>query len=65
MKKNTLILFLASTFFLADTAYADKNTVIEVPTLEGEIVLDGVPDEAFWSKAATVELSLQIIFPRR
>jgi Domain of unknown function (DUF5916)/Carbohydrate family 9 binding domain-like len=59
MKKNTLLLFLASALLVTNTAYADKNTVIEVPTLEGEIVLDGVPDEAFWSKAATVELDIE------
>jgi hypothetical protein len=35
---------------------ADPTTVTEVPAVEGELILDGVPDEDFWAKAAQIEL---------
>jgi Domain of unknown function (DUF5916)/Carbohydrate family 9 binding domain-like len=59
MKKYTLALLSLCTFFITNIAYADKNTTIEVPTLKGEIVLDGVPDEAFWSQARSVEMDVE------
>jgi Domain of unknown function (DUF5916)/Carbohydrate family 9 binding domain-like len=59
MKKNINALVLLCIIFSSSAAYADKATIIEVPTLEGELVLDGVPDEAFWSRAATVDLNIE------
>jgi hypothetical protein len=59
MKKNINALFLLCIIFASSAAYADKTTIIEVPTLEGELVLDGVPDEAFWSRATAVDLNIE------
>lgn len=56
MKKNIGSALIFLSIFSAHAASADQNTVIEVPTLEGEVVLDGVPDEAFWTQARSVEL---------
>ncbi len=43
-------------FLAAPMAFADPGTITEVPTVTGELVLDGIPDEAFWAQAAQIEL---------
>jgi Domain of unknown function (DUF5916)/Carbohydrate family 9 binding domain-like len=49
-----LILLLSSS-----AGWANKNNVIEVPNLQGEVVLDGVLDEALWQQAKQVELDIE------
>ena len=49
------VLFVVA-FLSSQTSYADQNTIIDVPTLSGDVVIDGVPDEDFWSQARTIEL---------
>ena len=38
---------------------ANPGTIIEVPTLSGDVVIDGIPDEDFWLKAKTVQLDIE------
>ncbi len=56
MDFRTLAALFVAASLSSQASYADKNTIIDVPTLSGDIVLDGVPDEAFWSQARSVEL---------
>ena len=48
------VLFVVA-FLSSQSSYADQNTIIDVPTLSGDVVIDGVPDEDFWSQARTIE----------
>jgi len=59
MKKTICLSLLSAAIISSQSSHADQKTIIEVPTLQGEIVLDGVPDEAFWSQARTVELDIE------
>jgi len=54
-----LALFLLGSVFFAPTILANPDTIIEVPTLSGEVVIDGVPDEDFWKQARTIELDIE------
>jgi len=45
--------------FASAPVLADSSNITEVPTLQGDITLDGVPDEAFWEGAAKVELTYE------
>ncbi len=38
---------------------ADPASIIEAPTLSGDVVIDGVPDDDFWQKAIAVELDIK------
>ena len=50
---------LCSCLVFSCATIADPATIIEVPTLSGDVVIDGVPDEDFWQKARTVELNIE------
>ncbi len=52
------VLFVVA-FLSSQSSYADQNTIIDVPTLSGDVVIDGVPDEDFWSQARTIELTYE------
>ena len=52
------VLFVVA-FLSSQTSYADQNTIIDVPTLSADVVIDGVPDEDFWSQARTIELTYE------
>ncbi|MGH8049773.1 MAG: DUF5916 domain-containing protein [Arenimonas sp.] len=47
------------TLAFSHTLSANPSTIIEVPTLSGDVVIDGVPDEDFWLKAKTVQLEIE------
>lgn len=47
------------TLAFSQTISANPGTIIEVPTLSGDVVIDGIPDEDFWLKAKTVQLDIE------
>ncbi len=59
MKIFRLAMLCIGTLGFSSQTFADPNTVIEVPTLSGEVVIDGVPDEDFWREARSVELDFE------
>ncbi|MEO8002955.1 MAG: DUF5916 domain-containing protein [Arenimonas sp.] len=59
MNISRLALFSLGSIFFAPTILANPDMLIEVPTLSGEVVIDGVPDEDFWKQARTVELEIE------
>jgi len=56
MDVRKLVILFVVAFIFSQPVLADPNTLIDVPTLSGDVVIDGVPDEAFWSQARSIEL---------
>lgn len=59
MKISRVALLCLGSFAVSPNISANSSTIIEVPTLSGDVVIDGVPDEAFWSQARSVELTYE------
>lgn len=56
MHFRTVSALLVAASLFAQPSLANPDNIIDVPTLSGDVVIDGVPDEAFWSQARSVEL---------
>lgn len=59
MPISRVALFCLGALAVSQNVSANPSNIIEVPTLSSDVVIDGVPDEAFWSQARSVELSYE------